>query len=76
MPDTKLLQTLIDGQQSIKKSLGSLEEKIEKGFKNVNKRLDKIGSSVAYLEDDTPTVKEHEGLEKRVSKLEHQITKS
>lgn len=76
MSNTKMLQTLIDGQVSIrndsKKGLKSLEKKMGKGFKDVNQRLDKIGSSVAHLEDDTPTIKEFDNLDKRVGKLEKQ----
>jgi tetrahydromethanopterin S-methyltransferase subunit G len=38
-------------------------------FKNVNSRLDKIGKSVTYLEDDAPTREEYDKLEKRVTKV-------
>jgi len=47
MSDTKLLQTLIDGQVK-------LHEQVKEGFKHVNERLDKIGSDVAQLQDDLP----------------------
>lgn len=47
MRDTKLLQTLIDGQVK-------LQEQVKEGFRQVNERLDKIGSDVAQLQDDLP----------------------
>ena len=42
---------------------------MDKGFKKVNDRLDKQGKSLAYLEDDAPTVEEFEKLEERVTKI-------
>ncbi len=68
-----MLQMVLDGQTSIKKELIEVKSEMKKGFKEVNKRLDTIGSSVAYLEDDTPTVGEYNNLEKRVGKLEKQV---
>ena len=49
-----MLQILIDGQESIKSDIKRLEKKTDEGFEIVNKRLDTIGKSVAFLEDDTP----------------------
>ncbi len=72
-----MLQILIDGQAALRKELTegnrSLKEKMSEGFKKVNKRLDGIGKSVAYLEDDTPTREEHDKLEKRVTKVEKKL---
>lgn len=73
MNSTKMLQILIDGQKSIRSDITSLEEKTEEGFVKVNKRLDIIGKSVAFLEDDTPTREEHDKLEKRVTKVERKL---
>ena len=39
----------------------------------MNKRIDKLGKSLAYLEDDTPTRDEFDGLEKRVEKVERNL---
>jgi predicted nuclease with TOPRIM domain len=83
----KMLKTIINGQSALKEELlrridktvaklsrriNGLEKKTESGFKEVNERLDKIGKQTAFLEEDTPTRKEHNQLEKRVGKLEHQ----
>lgn len=78
MSDTKMLQIVLD-------KVSSVDKKVDKGFKGVNdkidnldkkltKRIGKLGSQLAYLEDDAPTTKEHENLEKRVGKLEKQIS--
>lgn len=56
--------------------LGEFKQEASEEFKKVNSRLDKIGKSVAYLEDDTPTRDEHDKLEKRVTKLEHKVASS
>jgi len=68
-----MLQMVLNKISSVDKSVESIGKKMEKGFKEVNKRLDLIGSDVAHLQDDTPTVEEHDGLEKRVGKLEKHI---
>lgn len=69
-----MLQVVLDKVSSVDKKVVSLGEKMEKGFKVVNGRLDKIGLSVAQLQDDTPTVKEFDNLEKRVGKIEKHIS--
>ncbi|QQS38519.1 hypothetical protein IPM62_04000 [Candidatus Woesebacteria bacterium] len=66
MSDTKILQTLIDGQVK-------LQKQIEDGFKQVNTRLDIIGSDVAHLQDDAPTVDEFDQLVERVYKVEKKV---
>ena len=64
----KMFRTIVSGQSAMKqellskidgvdKKVGDLEQKVDKGFRDVNKRLDTIGKSVAYLEDDAPTIK-------------------
>ena len=72
-----MLQMVLDGQVSIRKEMQSefkkVNRKMDKGFKKVNGRIDKIGSQLAYLEDDSPTRKEHDKLEKRVTVIEHSI---
>ncbi len=62
-----LREDMLKGQDTIK-------QETTEGFKEVNKRLDTIGSSVAYLEDDAPTLEEFDKLKKQVNKLEKQIT--
>ena len=69
MPDTKMLQAILD-------RITTVDSNVEKGFKGVNERLDNIGRSVAYLEDDTPTIEEFNKLLRRVSKLENQLFKN
>ena len=88
MSDKKMLQAIINGQSALKEELLSkineLDKKTTEGFKDVNnrmddledrltKRLDSIGKSVAYLEDDTPTREEHDELEGRVTKVENKL---
>ncbi|OGM26895.1 hypothetical protein A2962_04495 [Candidatus Woesebacteria bacterium RIFCSPLOWO2_01_FULL_39_61] len=76
MSDTKLLQSILD-------KVSFLDRKVDNGFKkvyrrfdktekNLTKRIDKIGLQIANLEDDSPTIEEFDGLEKRVTKLEKQ----
>ncbi|HSX48841.1 MAG TPA: hypothetical protein VLE44_01115 [Candidatus Saccharimonadales bacterium] len=80
MADTKMLQAILDSQVAIKKELfdkiNGLEAKVDIGFKKVNERLDSIGKSVAYLEDDTPTREEHNKLKKRVKGIENKLALS
>ena len=89
MDDTKkMFQTIINGQSSIKSELlgeiSKLRKETSKGFedlngrldhveKNLTGRIDKIGLQVAKLEDDAPTIKEHDELKERVEKLEQSI---
>ncbi len=70
MSDTKILQSIIDGQVLIRKEIKDVKKKMVSGFKAVNKRMDMIGKSVAYLEDDAPTNEEFDELEERVIVLE------
>lgn len=89
MDDVKqMFRKLINGQSLLKsellveihkldKKVDDLENKVDKGFGNVDKKLieltrrvDKIGLQVANLEDDAPTVEEFDKLEKRVTKVE------
>src|SRR3972149_7830379 len=53
----------IDGVES---NLANLETKVDRGFKSINERADKIGKSLAHLEDDAPTRNEFGKLEERV----------
>lgn len=72
--DTKMLQLVLDGQSEIRKDIKKLEGKLEKKIDENGNRIDKLGKQLAYLEDDAPTRKEYDKLEKRVSKLETQFT--
>ncbi len=69
MSDTKLLQAILDRVSSVDKKTDSLEQKMDKGFKDVNERInvldgklteriDKLGLQIARLEDDAPTIEE------------------
>lgn len=51
-----------------------LDGKIDGAEERLIKRLDNIGKQLAYLEDDAPTKEEFDHLDKRVNKIEHQIT--
>ena len=70
MSDTKVLQAILDGQVSIRKDIKRVEKNLGKKIEVNTKRLDTIGSQVAYLEDDAPTREEHDELEERVTVLE------
>lgn len=92
MDDTKkMLRVIINGQSAMKsellgeihkvdKKLGSdiasLRKETKEGFEKLTKRVDKIGLQVANLEDDVPTIEEHDELKKRVGKLEQKIVVS
>ena len=73
-------QELLSEIKKVDNRVGSLDSKLDKlgiemnkGFNKVNNRLDKIGKSVAFLEDDAPTRDEHDKLEKRVTKVEKKL---
>lgn len=82
MDDTKkMLRAVINGQSAMKaelltkidsvdKKVDKLGEKMDAGFKKVNGRIDKLGKSLAYLEDDAPTRDEFDDLTGRVDKIE------
>lgn len=65
-----MLQVLIKGQDALKEELAVLREETRKGFRETHERLDKQGRQLAYLDDDAPTQEAHEGLIKRVEKIE------
>ena len=80
----KMFRTIVNGQSVMKqellvkiegvdKKIAILSKETKEGFKKVNKRLDMIGKSIAFLEDDSPTREEHDKLEKRVSKVERKL---
>lgn len=82
MNDTKkMLTAIINGQSALKQELLTEIKKVKKdvadhreetkvGFLKVNERIDKLGRSLAYLEDDAPTMEEISNLEERVGTLE------
>ena len=67
------MQSILQGQVEIKADIKKLDEKIDLVEERLTKRLDSIGSQVAYLDDDVPTNKEFRKLEKRVSKVEKKV---
>lgn len=89
MDDTqKMLKIIINGQSSFRQEvlgkieevdrrlggkIDKLDEKIDKVEKNLTSRIDKLGKQLAYLEDDTPTREEYDGLAKRVTKIEQTV---
>jgi len=81
----KMLRAVINGQSALKSKLitkiNNLENKVDKIDRKIDvvdeklsKRLDSIGKSVAYLEDDTPTAKDFDELTSRVSTLERKFS--
>jgi septal ring factor EnvC (AmiA/AmiB activator) len=65
--EIKKLDKKIDG---IHKEVQDLRVETKEGFREANKRIDRIGFSVANLEDDAPTVEEFGKLKVRVTHLE------
>lgn len=59
--------------RKVDKKVEDLREETRNGFKEVNKRIDKIGMQTASVEDDTPTIEEFDKLEKRVTKVEQKV---
>lgn len=90
MDDTKkMFQTIVNGQSAMKSELlgeiqkldrkidtkiDGLGKEMKEEFKKLTARVNKIGSQAARLEDDAPTIEEFDNLEKRVAKLEDQVT--
>lgn len=86
MDDTKkMLRAIINGQSAMKQELLTEIKKVKTdvvehrqetkmGFEKVNSRIDKLGKSLAYLEDDAPTREEFDNLEGRVDGLEEKFT--
>ena len=72
-----MLQAVLDGQVRLSKKVDvgfkKVNKRIGKVETNLTKRIDTLGAQLAYLDDDTPTRKEHDKLEKRVIVTEHQI---
>lgn len=73
MSDTKMLQTILNTVVSLRQDVQQLDKKIDTVDNKLTKRLDKIGSQLAYLEDDTPTIYDHNKLKRRVRKLELKV---
>lgn len=86
---TKIIQAILNGQNALEERLTKkidkiVDEKVEslktelkteiKGAeKRLTKRIDSLGKSLAYLEDDAPTRDEHEKLVKRVDRIEQKV---
>ena len=65
-----MLESILDGQTLIRKDIKGVKEEAKKTELRLTERIDKLGLQLANLEDDSPTIEEFDGLEKRVSKLE------
>ena len=48
-------------------------DKVDIGFEKVNKRIDNLGGSLAFLEDDAPTREEFDELAGKVSQIKIKI---
>ena len=81
----KMLRAVINGQSTLKDELlqrieavdikltdkiEGVETKLSKKIEANTERLDKIGSQLAYIEDDTPSREEFGELEGRVEQIE------
>lgn len=70
MSDTQLLQAILDKVSAVDKKVDGLQSEMTSGFKKVNTRIDRLGKTLAFLEDDAPTREEFDELEKRVERIE------
>ena len=70
MSDTKLLQAILDGQTSIREEIKDVKKEVKKN----RIRIDNLGLQLAQLSDDAPTIEEFDDHDKRITKLENQIT--
>lgn len=70
---TNMLQSLLDGQAIIRKDIKEVNEEVKNMRGRLAERIDKLGLQLARLEDDTPTREEFEGLEKKVTKIQHHL---
>lgn len=81
---TKMLQAILSGQTAVKQELSGKIDKLDKKVdklrtelkteikeakKDLTERIDSLGKSLAYLEDDAPTREEFDKLERRVDAL-------
>lgn len=57
----------------LKTEIKGVEKKLTEVEKRLTKRIDNLGKSLAYLEDDTPTREEYDELEQRVGKIEQKF---
>jgi len=65
------LMTKIDEvNSSLSGKIVSLDKKIDIVDKKLTSRLYKLGKQLAYLEDDTPTREEFDGLDTRIKRVE------
>ena len=53
----------------VHREVSDLRTETMEGFKKVNDRMDTLGKSLAYLEDDAPTREDFDNLETKVSKI-------
>ncbi len=85
MSDTKVLKAITNVQsvlhqliiteiKGVREDIKRLDIKIDGVEERLTARINKIGSQLAFLEDDTPTREEHDNLEKRVGKIEKTIS--
>ncbi len=73
MTSTKILQILVDGQTKARKDRSELKKMINDLDGRLTERIDALGKQLNVLDEDAPTREEHNKLEKRVGKLEHQF---
>lgn len=64
-----LRMEMLKGFKEVSKKIDNSSMQLNKRIDGVEERLDKIGKSVAYLEDDAPTREEFDNLERNVDKL-------
>lgn len=68
MADNRILQTILDTVLAVRSEVAEVKENV----KDNGDKLTRLSESLRYLENDTPTIKEFNRLERRVSKLEKQ----
>ena len=68
-----MLQAIISGQAQIREDIKAVHEEVKEnteGIEKNEKRIDKLGIQLSELSDDSPTIEEFDGFEKRVTTLE------
>ena len=79
MTDTKMLQAILDKITYVDRKVDAIDKKLDENIMETKKngeRITNLGKQLAELEDDAPTVREFDQLEKRVTKLEQQSAKN
>lgn len=74
-----MLQAILDKITYVDRKVDALDKKLDENIMETRRngeRITNLGVQIAELEDDAPTVREFDNLEKRVTRLEQQSAKN